>query len=65
MARPPLVAFVLGKPVRPETIFPAVFDAQRDRGLEPRPHLPHDSADGMPIWMGAAALGVRPSDWTD
>jgi ribosomal protein S6--L-glutamate ligase len=40
-------------------LLPAVSDALRERRLEPRLHLPHDAADGMLVWMEAAALAVH------
>ena len=61
----PRIAFVLGKPVRPDSVFPAIFDALRAVGFAARTHLPHDAHDTMPDWIDDAALivhrGLRPA----
>ncbi len=61
----PCIAFVLGKPPRAETIFPAVMHDLRQRGFSVHLHLPHEHKDTMPPWLDEAAMivhrGLRPA----
>lgn len=53
------IAFLLGKPVRGESVFPEVFDRLRRHGREVRVHLPHEARDLVPGWLADAALIVH------
>ena len=53
------IAFLLGKPVRDEFVFPEVFERLRRHGREVRVHLPHETGDFVPGWLADAALLVH------
>jgi ribosomal protein S6--L-glutamate ligase len=58
-ARPPQIAFLLGKPVKGGSLFPELFELLRGAGLDVAVHLPHTSPDPVPSWLLAAALVVH------
>lgn len=53
------IAFLLGKPVRKNTIFPEVFDLLRQAGASVEVHLPHDSAVPVPLRVYDSDLVVH------
>lgn len=53
------MAFVLGKPVRDDSVFPEVFQYLQGRGVAVRVHLPHEAGDHAPAWLSDAALIVH------
>ena len=53
------MAFLLGKPIRGESVFPEVFERLRRHGREVRVHLPHETGDFVPAWLADAALLVH------
>lgn len=61
----PRIAFVLGKPVRNGSVFPAVFRHLRRCGVPTRVHLPHEADDLTPPWLSRSALivhrGLKPA----
>lgn len=54
----PRVAFLLGKPVRAESVFPAVFDLLHDLSLTTAVHLPKGNQP-IPPWVFEASLVVH------
>ena len=60
-----LAAFVLGKPVHDDSVFPEVFTYLQGKGVSVRVHLPHETGDLKPAWLSGAALivsrGLQPT----
>ena len=56
--QPPRVAFLLGKPVRHDSIFPEVFDLLRDISITTAVHLPKGDQP-IPPWVFESALVVQ------
>lgn len=54
----PTISFVLGKPVRPDTVFPEVFSRLRAKKMAVEVHVPGDEA-GTPRPVDAATLVVQ------
>lgn len=61
----PRIAFVLGKPVRDDSVFPEVFRRLRRCGVPTRVHLPHEADDFTPPWLSGSGLivhrGLKPA----
>lgn len=56
------VAFVLGKPPKPSTIFPEVIDRLATAGVGTSVHLPHDDEVDRPLLTSAAVVVHRGLD---
>lgn len=52
------VAFLLGKPPSPNSLFPDVFTLLADAGVETSVHLPHQSPE-LPDWLSGVSLLVH------
>lgn len=57
--KPVDIAFLLGKPPKPTTLFPEVFARLEARGLRLRTHLPHEASELLPAWAQKAAVVVH------
>jgi ribosomal protein S6--L-glutamate ligase len=58
----PAIVFLLGKPPRPDTIFPRVFECLVGHGFEPQVELPHVSGLAAADWPKGALIVHRGLD---
>ncbi|MGH8874321.1 MAG: ATP-grasp domain-containing protein [Acidimicrobiia bacterium] len=54
-----LVAFLLGKPLKDESVFPEVFRLLEEAGFGVAVHLVHTADDPVPLWLMDAKLVVN------
>jgi alginate production protein len=54
-----LLAFVLGKPVRDDSVFPEMFEYLRGNGVAVQVHLPHETGDLVPAGLSDVTLIVN------